>query len=125
MKVKIGSIVIYCYEFDKMLAFWRQALHYVPREPPKDGFVILHDPAGRGRISHWTKSQKSAREKEAGCISTFIRQTRRAKWSGSSISARFAIPGDTGRTATLSSWKIPTAISFALFRSPAVNTPAN
>jgi hypothetical protein len=47
-KMKIGSVVIYCYEFDKMVAFWQQALHYVPREPAKDGFVILRDPAGRG-----------------------------------------------------------------------------
>ena len=48
MKVKIGSIVVYCCEFDKMLAFWQQALRYVPRDPPQGGFVILRDPAGRG-----------------------------------------------------------------------------
>ncbi len=29
--MKIGSIVIRCHEFDKMLAFWQEALHYVPR----------------------------------------------------------------------------------------------
>ena len=46
--MKIGSIVIRCYEFEKMLAFWREALHYVYREPPKDGWVILRDPAGKG-----------------------------------------------------------------------------
>jgi catechol 2,3-dioxygenase-like lactoylglutathione lyase family enzyme len=46
--MKIGSIVIRCYEFDKMLAFWREALHYVPREPAKDGWVVLRDPTGRG-----------------------------------------------------------------------------
>jgi catechol 2,3-dioxygenase-like lactoylglutathione lyase family enzyme len=45
--MKIGSIVIDCSEFDKMLAFWQEALHYVPREPAKDGWVVLHDPAGR------------------------------------------------------------------------------
>ncbi len=28
--MKIGSIVIRCYEFDRMLAFWQDALHYVP-----------------------------------------------------------------------------------------------
>ena len=48
MKVKIGSVVVYCGEFDKMLAFWQHALRYVPRDPPKGGFVILRDPAGRG-----------------------------------------------------------------------------
>ena len=47
-KMKIGSIVIRCYEFDSMLAFWREALHYVPREPAEDGWVVLRDPEGRG-----------------------------------------------------------------------------
>ncbi|MCW5604471.1 MAG: hypothetical protein KIT18_08000 [Burkholderiales bacterium] len=46
--MKIGSIVIRCHEFDKMLAFWRAALHYVPREPATDGWVVLRDPEGRG-----------------------------------------------------------------------------
>jgi catechol 2,3-dioxygenase-like lactoylglutathione lyase family enzyme len=46
--MRIGSIVIRCYEFDKMLAFWQQALNYVPREPAKGGWVVLRDPAGRG-----------------------------------------------------------------------------
>src|SRR5712692_8169328 len=46
--MKIGSIVIRCYEFDKMLAFWQEALHYVPRAPAKGGWVVLRDPAGRG-----------------------------------------------------------------------------
>jgi catechol 2,3-dioxygenase-like lactoylglutathione lyase family enzyme len=45
--MKIGSIVIMCYEFDKMLAFWQDALHYVPREPATDGWVVLRDPEGR------------------------------------------------------------------------------
>ena len=47
-KIKIGSIVVRCYEFDKMFAFWQQALHYVPREPAKSGWVVLRDPEGRG-----------------------------------------------------------------------------
>lgn len=46
--MKIGSIVVRCYEFDKMLAFWSEALHYVPREPAKDGWVVLRDPDGKG-----------------------------------------------------------------------------
>ncbi len=31
-----------------MVAFWREALHYVPRAPPKEGWVVLKDPEGRG-----------------------------------------------------------------------------
>jgi catechol 2,3-dioxygenase-like lactoylglutathione lyase family enzyme len=47
-EMRIGSIVVRCYEFDRMLAFWREALHYVPREPVQDGWVDLHDPERRG-----------------------------------------------------------------------------
>jgi catechol 2,3-dioxygenase-like lactoylglutathione lyase family enzyme len=47
-KLKIGSIVIRCFEFEKMLAFWEQALHYVHKEPVEGGWVILHDPEGTG-----------------------------------------------------------------------------
>ncbi|MGH7384034.1 MAG: VOC family protein [Candidatus Rokuibacteriota bacterium] len=46
--MKIGSIVIHCYEFDRMLAFWQAALRYVAREPARGGWVILRDPTGRG-----------------------------------------------------------------------------
>jgi len=48
MSMKIGSIVIRCYEFDKMVAFWKEALHYQWKEPPKGGWVILRDPEGKG-----------------------------------------------------------------------------
>ena len=48
LKVKIGSIVIRCKKFDEMLAFWQEALHYVPKAPAKGGWVILIDPEGRG-----------------------------------------------------------------------------
>jgi hypothetical protein len=48
MRTKIGSIVIRCHEFDKMLEFWQQALHYVPREPASGGWVVLRDPMGIG-----------------------------------------------------------------------------
>jgi len=46
--MKIGSIVIDCNEFDKMLAFWQEALHYVPRRPARGGWVVLCDPKERG-----------------------------------------------------------------------------
>jgi len=47
-RMKIGSIVVRCFEFDKMLGFWQEALGYVPREPEEDGWVVLCDPEGRG-----------------------------------------------------------------------------
>lgn len=47
-KIRIGSIVIDCTDFPKMFAFWQEALHYIPREPPSEGWVVLKDPEGRG-----------------------------------------------------------------------------
>ncbi len=41
-------MVIDCNDFDKMFAFWRDALHYEPREPPEEDFVVLKDPSGAG-----------------------------------------------------------------------------
>lgn len=46
--MRIGSIVIRCFEFERMLAFWQAALGYVPREPASGGWVVLRDPAGVG-----------------------------------------------------------------------------
>jgi catechol 2,3-dioxygenase-like lactoylglutathione lyase family enzyme len=43
--VRIGSVVVDCNDFAGMLAFWREALGYVAREPAEDGWVILRDPA--------------------------------------------------------------------------------
>ena len=47
-RVRVGSIVVRCVRFDELLAFWQAALGYVPRYPPKDGWVILTDPTGAG-----------------------------------------------------------------------------
>jgi hypothetical protein len=49
-KVRIGSIVIDCNDFTRMMSFWQDALHYVPGRPPTPGdpFVILKDPEGKG-----------------------------------------------------------------------------
>ncbi len=47
LHLKTGSIVIDRNEFDKMMAFWEESLHYVPKYPAKDGLVILRDPEGK------------------------------------------------------------------------------
>jgi catechol 2,3-dioxygenase-like lactoylglutathione lyase family enzyme len=48
-RVAVGSIVIRCFEYDRMFAFWQAALGYeVEHTDPNGGFVILHDPDGRG-----------------------------------------------------------------------------
>ena len=46
MKARVGSIVIRCVRFDELVAFWQAALGYVPRSPPRDGWVVLTDPTG-------------------------------------------------------------------------------
>lgn len=47
-KTWIGSIVVDCDDFPRMMAFWKGALHYVPKFPPANGWVILKDPEGVG-----------------------------------------------------------------------------
>jgi hypothetical protein len=46
--MKVGAVVIDCNDFATMFAFWREALRYVPREEPEEGWVVLHDPDGAG-----------------------------------------------------------------------------
>ena len=47
--VVAGSIVIRCFEYDAMAAFWQAALGYeVYHKDPNGGIVIIRDPAGRG-----------------------------------------------------------------------------
>lgn len=49
MTVRIGSIVILCYHWDRAVEFWRSALRYeIGHKDPKGGFVILRDPDGKG-----------------------------------------------------------------------------
>lgn len=63
-ELKIGSVVIDCISFDKMLAFWQEALHYVPRKPASGGWVVLQDPAGRN--TNVSLNQVSVSEKLMG-----------------------------------------------------------
>ena len=46
-RLRVGSIVTDCVRFNKMMAFWQEALHYAPKYPPRNGWVILRDPDGR------------------------------------------------------------------------------
>jgi hypothetical protein len=46
--MRIGSIVMDCKDFDRMMRFWAEALHYAPRGTYEPGWVILRDPTGRG-----------------------------------------------------------------------------
>ncbi len=58
----VGSVVIDCNDFARMLAFWREALRYVPKYPPEDDWVILQDPEGK----HVNVSLQIVPEKRVG-----------------------------------------------------------
>ena len=45
--MRIGSIVFDCRDFQRVSTFWREALRYVPRDPPTEGWVDLRDPEKR------------------------------------------------------------------------------
>lgn len=65
--MRIGSIVVKCNRFDKMLTFWQEALHYVPKEPAKDGWVILCDPEGRSPNLSLDKARDEERLRSIRC----------------------------------------------------------
>ena len=44
----IGSIVMECKDFSRMMAFWEAALGYEHREPPSEDWVVLRDPRKSG-----------------------------------------------------------------------------
>jgi hypothetical protein len=46
--MRIGSIVVHCCEFERMVSFWQSALKYVPREPGEQDWIVLCDPEGKG-----------------------------------------------------------------------------
>jgi catechol 2,3-dioxygenase-like lactoylglutathione lyase family enzyme len=46
--MKIGSVVIHCYHFDRTVAFWQAALGYIPRGPASNGWIVLCDPQREG-----------------------------------------------------------------------------
>jgi hypothetical protein len=94
--MKVGSIVIRCYEFYRMMEFWQNALHYVPKYPPSNGWVILTDPNGRG---------------------IFTLRIRKKKWNGWSAWVRLVTHGDMFPVMTLWCWRTPMVIYFVLFRN--------
>ncbi|MFK7693242.1 VOC family protein [Paenibacillus sp. HJGM_3] len=60
--MKIGSIVIHCYEFNRMVEFWQAVLHYVPRDADYNDWVVLYDPKGKGpNISFQARNRRAGR----------------------------------------------------------------
>jgi catechol 2,3-dioxygenase-like lactoylglutathione lyase family enzyme len=59
-QMRVGSIVIHCFEFDRMVKFWQDALHYVLRNPATGDWAVLCDPKGRGPNLSFQKREKRA-----------------------------------------------------------------
>ena len=47
MRLRVGSVVIDCNDFDAMVTFWRNALGYEPKYLEPDDWALLRDPKGR------------------------------------------------------------------------------
>jgi len=60
--IRVGSVVVDCNDFHTMMAFWQEALRYVPKYPPEGDWVILRDPEGR----HVNVSLQVVPEKRVG-----------------------------------------------------------
>ncbi|GHV72421.1 hypothetical protein AGMMS49928_29290 [Spirochaetia bacterium] len=56
--MKIGSIVTNCYEFAKMVAFWKEALHYEVRGEISADWAVLTDPQKQGPNMSFQKRDK-------------------------------------------------------------------
>ena len=78
--MKIGSIVIRCHDFDRMVAFWQAALH---REPAKDGWVVLRV-EDKVRICH-SRVAIGVHAAGVGFISTSTPRTSKPKLSDWSL----------------------------------------
>src|SRR5215472_10522078 len=114
-RMKIGSIVIHCYDFDRTVAFWQAALHYLPRQPAKDGWVVLRDPEGKGpNLSFQGRNTRPRSRSWVHSICT--RRTRKPKSSDWSPWERDDIRGGTTLTTILSCWRTRAAPSSASSR---------
>ena len=87
--MKIGYIVIHCH---RTVAFWQAALHYVPREPAKDGWVVLRDPEDKGPNLSFQGRDRHPRSRSWLHLDLYTR-TSRPKLSDWSLWERGDIPG--------------------------------
>jgi catechol 2,3-dioxygenase-like lactoylglutathione lyase family enzyme len=56
--LKIGSIVIHCFEFEKMIEFWSKALNYQNQDRDSDDWIILKDPNNESVNLSFQKREK-------------------------------------------------------------------
>jgi hypothetical protein len=118
-QIWVGSIVIRCRRFDEMLAFWQAALGYVPQAPPKDGWVILTDPTGRGPNISLDRVEQPPPLGEVSRVHLDVyTDDGKGEVGGCSGSARPATIARPAQMTTSSCSSIRTAIASALLISP-------
>ena len=64
MGIKLGSIVFDCFEFDRMIEFWREALHYKPRGTISDGWGVLTPIDGNGPNLSFNKREYKKKKRD-------------------------------------------------------------
>jgi len=61
-KLWVGSIVVDCEKFDRMIDSWKAALGYELRRPPSEDWALLYDPHGMGPNIAFQKDRDGAGE---------------------------------------------------------------
>jgi hypothetical protein len=117
--VKIGSIVIHCHGFARMVEFWQEALQYVPRAPAKDGWVVLRDPQNRGPNLSFQARESRPPHRSWMHLDLYSPVQDEEVVRVLALGAR-PTHGDTAPTRTLSFWKIRMATSSASFNIPEI-----
>lgn len=97
-RVRLGSIVVNCRDFPAMLAFWQAALGYVPRYPPDDGWVVLHDPRRPNVNLSLQRDPNVATGRHRLHLDLYTedqpREVRRLRALGATLHPRTAEPGE-------------------------------
>jgi hypothetical protein len=96
--MRLGSVVVECNNFEGMLRFWSEALHYVPRYPPDDGWVILTDPSGPNVNLSLQRVSEPRREKNRFHFDLYTEdqaaEVERLLALGAALHPRTAEPGE-------------------------------
>ena len=90
--MKIGSIVIHCFDFDRTVAFWQAALHYVPRSRRKTAGWFSVTQRTKVPICH-SRVAIGVRAAGVGFIWTSTPRTSKPKLSDWLLWERDDIPG--------------------------------
>jgi catechol 2,3-dioxygenase-like lactoylglutathione lyase family enzyme len=92
----IGSIVIDCTNLEKMIRFWTEALHYVPRDPPESDGVVLKDPKGKGPNLNLSLSGEGSLEEYRLHLDLYATDPRAEVDRLLGLGATMKLPGETG-----------------------------